>query len=289
MNKPSDTNRLKQLFINIIASNLPPDTDLEVLRKIYLLNLIAIFGAIFLAPWCLFAFVKKAYLLGAVDFLIIVILLWLFFFLRKTNNHVLVGLIGSVAAGLFYFFLVAHGGINGTAFVWVFSYPLIVLFLLGSRSGCLASFILLGLMHIVFAFGDRVAYFTSYNAGLILRITASYITVTLFALVMERVRQITQNRLQISNTKLEEAVKSLKKAHSEKDNLIHKLQKTIDEVKTLQGILPICSSCKKIRDDSGYWQKVEEYIKGHSYAKFSHSICPECAKKLYSDLFVRHH
>jgi hypothetical protein len=109
--------------------------------------------------------------------------------------------------------------------------------------------------------------------------------VTLIALVMERVRHITQNRLRISNTKLEEAVKSLEQAHNEKDSLILELQQTIDEVKTLQGIIPICASCKKIRDDSGYWQQVEAYVKNHSDAEFSHGICPECVNELYPDLY----
>jgi hypothetical protein len=64
------------------------------------------------------------------------------------------------------------------------------------------------------------------------------------------------------------------------------LTKTLDEVKTLKGIIPICASCKKIRDDSGYWNQIELYIKEHSDADFSHSICPDCVKKLYPDLYI---
>ena len=59
------------------------------------------------------------------------------------------------------------------------------------------------------------------------------------------------------------------------------LQKAISEVKTLQGILPICANCKKIRDDKGYWSQIEGYIQSHSQAKFSHGMCPECSEKLY--------
>lgn len=55
-------------------------------------------------------------------------------------------------------------------------------------------------------------------------------------------------------------------------------------IKSLKGLLPICSSCKKIRDDKGYWNQIENYIKNHSEADFSHGICPECSKKLYPDL-----
>ncbi|MBW1782955.1 MAG: hypothetical protein JRL30_19710 [Deltaproteobacteria bacterium] len=59
------------------------------------------------------------------------------------------------------------------------------------------------------------------------------------------------------------------------------LQKALNEIKVLRGILPICASCKKIRDDTGYWNQIESYIRDHSEADFSHGVCPECAKKLY--------
>jgi hypothetical protein len=64
----------------------------------------------------------------------------------------------------------------------------------------------------------------------------------------------------------------------------NELQKALADLKTLSGLLPICASCKKIRDDNGYWNQIEAYIRDHSEAEFSHSICPECAEKLYSDL-----
>jgi signal transduction histidine kinase len=61
------------------------------------------------------------------------------------------------------------------------------------------------------------------------------------------------------------------------------LEKALSEVKLLSGFLPICASCKKIRDDKGYWNQIESYIQQHSEAEFSHSICPGCAKKLYPE------
>jgi len=56
------------------------------------------------------------------------------------------------------------------------------------------------------------------------------------------------------------------------------------KVKSLRGLIPIRSSCKKVRDDQGYWRRVEEYIREHSEAEFTHGICPECKKKLYPGL-----
>lgn len=75
-----------------------------------------------------------------------------------------------------------------------------------------------------------------------------------------------------------------KKIEQEKAQLIEKLTKALEEIKKLKGILPICSSCKKIRDDKGYWQQIEAYIEQHSGAEFTHGICPDCARKLYPDL-----
>jgi PAS domain-containing protein len=72
-----------------------------------------------------------------------------------------------------------------------------------------------------------------------------------------------------------------KRAEEEREKLILQLQKALAEVKQLSGLLPICASCKKIRDDKGYWNQIESYIRDHSEAEFSHGICPECMKKLY--------
>jgi hypothetical protein len=64
------------------------------------------------------------------------------------------------------------------------------------------------------------------------------------------------------------------------------LETALAEVKKLSGFLPICASCKKIRDDKGYWSQIEEYIRDRSEAQFSHSICPDCARKLYPELYL---
>jgi DNA-binding NtrC family response regulator len=72
----------------------------------------------------------------------------------------------------------------------------------------------------------------------------------------------------------------------ERQRLMTELQNALEHVKQLQGLLPICSSCKKIRDDQGYWNRIESYISKHSDARFSHGICPDCIKKLYPDLVL---
>jgi len=64
-----------------------------------------------------------------------------------------------------------------------------------------------------------------------------------------------------------------------------RLQDALSKIKTLSGMLPICASCKKIRDDKGYWNQIETYIRSNTDATFSHAICPECAKRLYPEYY----
>ncbi|KKL16353.1 hypothetical protein LCGC14_2496450, partial [marine sediment metagenome] len=79
-------------------------------------------------------------------------------------------------------------------------------------------------------------------------------------------------------------ITALNRAEEQQKNLICELQNALAKVKKLSGFLPICASCKKIRDDKGYWNQIENYIQDHSEADFSHGLCPECAENLYPGL-----
>ena len=79
----------------------------------------------------------------------------------------------------------------------------------------------------------------------------------------------------------------IKQVDEEKSKVIEELHEALESVKTLSGMLPICASCKNIRDDRGYWNQIETYIQKHSEAEFSHGICPECAHKLYPEYFPK--
>ncbi len=67
------------------------------------------------------------------------------------------------------------------------------------------------------------------------------------------------------------------------------LQRQLEEIKTLRGLIPICAKCKNIRDDSGFWQSIENYVSEHSEAEFSHSVCPDCRDELYPELKLSRH
>ena len=74
------------------------------------------------------------------------------------------------------------------------------------------------------------------------------------------------------------------KMEQEREQLIRELQEALAKVKTLSGLLPICAWCKSVRDDTGYWTRVEAYLEKHSKAKFSHGVCPDCAHEHFADM-----
>ena len=75
------------------------------------------------------------------------------------------------------------------------------------------------------------------------------------------------------------------KMENELRRTMAELERALSEVKKLGGLLPVCANCKKIRNDQGYWEQVEVYVRDHSEAEFSHGICPQCAKELYPEFF----
>jgi DNA-binding NtrC family response regulator len=87
--------------------------------------------------------------------------------------------------------------------------------------------------------------------------------------------------LERTNESLHLEIAQRKSAEAEREMLIAELREALARVKQLSGLLPICASCKKIRDDKGYWRQIEAYIRDHSEADFSHGICPDCARELY--------
>ena len=78
-----------------------------------------------------------------------------------------------------------------------------------------------------------------------------------------------------------------KRVQEEREKLIAQLQEALSRVKLLSGMLPICAHCKKVRDDKGYWNQIEVFVREHSEAEFSHGICPECLKSLYPDIYEK--
>jgi PAS domain-containing protein len=94
-------------------------------------------------------------------------------------------------------------------------------------------------------------------------------------------------QLNDANAELQRDIVERKRVEEALEEERRRLQQALDEVRTLRGIVPICANCKKIRDDKGYWNQVEQYISRHTDAQFSHGICPDCAQQLYPEFYKK--
>lgn len=116
------------------------------------------------------------------------------------------------------------------------------------------------------------------SEGLLLRVPVLLIMAVFYGTSVGMVRKERRQK-----AGLIDYIAALKQAEEERERLIRQLQEALANIKTLHGLLPICCSCKQIRDDQGYWSQIETYITAHTETEFTHGICPACAKKLYPD------
>lgn len=147
-------------------------------------------------------------------------------------------------------YLFISGGASGTGIFWLFVIPVIFFFFLGIRYGS-ALFLLQYVSVILLFFASKAGYLAIYydeKTILFFLIVSIFESIILF--IHERI-----------------------------------LNDYLSQIRTMRGLIPICANCKNIRDDKGYWKQVEVYIHEHSEADFTHSICPDCAKKLYPDIY----
>jgi len=108
-------------------------------------------------------------------------------------------------------------------------------------------------------------------------LVATFVITQIIVVILKAYRD-ERGRVEAMNQRLSENLEILRQTN-------RALEKALSEVKTLSGLLPICASCQKIRNDRGYWDRIETYIQAHSDATFSHGLCPECAQQLYPDIF----
>ncbi len=245
-----------------MAAGLPRDHDVEVLRKIVMVNLMGILGAFFMFILGFFSFLNHHYELFAIVYISGIFLLSLIYWFRFTPDTELPVNLGVLLTSLLYLFLVTSGAGDQSTYVWSFTYPIITIFLKGNRLGIIISLVFLLLVLTVFLIGHVTPLISPYPLNLIIRFIGTYLVVTLFSAIIEKTREKVQATLQNSNSQLMES---------------------IEKIKTLSGLLPICTRCKKIRDDKGYWNQIESYIEQYSRAEFSHSVCPDCSDELYGN------
>jgi len=210
---------IKNILKEVLAHSTDPVVDLEEHRKTILLNIIVLFGTVFLILLGIMAIAQQNTILAIADGVIFVFLIWMYFAIRRNRSIRPYDMVGTAFVGIFFVFLIANGGMNKSAFVWYFTYPAVSIFLLGSRKGGIASFSILAAAIVVFVLGRHVEFFQTYSFDLALRFVAAYIVLTVFTLSMENVRSYVQNKLEESNLELSRTNESLEKTKEELKNL----------------------------------------------------------------------
>lgn len=172
----------------------------------------------------------------------------LYFVIKKKIFHI-PGTINIIVFQIMAVYLFMSGGVANSGIFWIFLFPITYYFFKGSKIGSIWFFLQLTLMTLIFLFSKLDYCSVSY--------TDIYFFVSAMVLIIEAIVLYIHERITEEN---------------------------LDHIKKLRGLLPICSVCKKIRDDEGYWNTLEIYIKEHSDAEFTHSLCPDCTKKIYPEL-----
>jgi len=193
------------------------------------------------------------------------------------------------------------GGIDSSAIVWLIFVPFIAALTAGAEASFIWSvvtmlslvglFILNSVLRIDYTVrpSDSVERFIDLACAISAMAIAIWVNETIKKRMVYRLgveiseRTHSQAELRLRNQELEQLNTQLlsTKANLEASN--SELERALVDIKQLSGMLPICSSCKKIRNDKGYWEAIEAYLRNHSEVQFSHGICPDCAERLYPD------
>ena len=213
------------------------------------------------------------------------IYLWLYSKSRQEDEYTPVLwiyiLCGVILLVITWFF---NGGINGSD-TFVSMVALVAMTVVLKSQRCLVAAAIFfptmsALFLIEYLYPDLIVGYSSQDQRFLdiyLAFAVSTVVIySIISLILES-HGIEKNRLHTTNVLLQEKMDILNRTNLD-------LEEALARVKTLSGLLPICSSCKKVRDDKGYWNRIESYIQKHSKAEFSHSICPECSEMLYPDL-----
>ena len=196
---------------------------------------------------------------GLVVMLVVAVFCTVLFSLKRARN--MIGIYRFSGALVFlmlcYELIIGAGG--GYAFLWFYFFPLAAFYLVGKKEGII--WVVGPLLISGGLFASSFHY--EYRFAASLRFLITYAIVSILSFGLEYSRNWYYRELQQEKKMLEEA---------------------LDEVKTLQSLLPICSICKSIRDDKGYWKQIESYMYEHVGTQFSHSVCPTCMQEYYPEI-----
>jgi len=205
------------------------ETGLAFIAKVRMLNHVCIIGIINLIVLGLVAYFQNNHVLALLDFFVATSLAVIIYYLRKSHKYELLSTIGVFIVGSLFYFLFVTGGVNNTAFLWYYTFPLFSFFLLDSKRGTIATAVLLLLAILFYAFQDNFASLTKYSPDLMIRFVPSYLVVFLYSYIFERTKEKTYNIVKSKNEELSETISKLEKNEKELKKLHEELEQRVEK------------------------------------------------------------
>jgi PAS domain S-box-containing protein len=220
---------LKRGSFDLISGGLGDDMGRELSRKIVVFNAFSLIGIFNLLLLGTLAYFQKTYWLAALDYCAGFALGFMIIYLRRTNDYKSAFYGGVGVVGALYYYLLFTGGVNNTAHVWCFTFPLIASFVLGSRPGLVATFLLLLPAVVFFMWENPPSPFTTYSWDFKVRFIPSFLVVTAFAYFFERTREKATTRLEGVNGELKRTVSVLKETEEKLRRAGEALEQQVEE------------------------------------------------------------
>ena len=239
--------RFQSWFAKFTMADSFDFSDIETRHRLYFFMIANLVAVSVLLGFVVFSAFKGQFLIA--DFILAAAFVFSHIYLRITKQLLPACVMGASCLLIFLLMHVVTGGIDFSGPLWCFVFPPAAIYLLGVRLG-LAFSLLAVLPMIVFLIIRLTGLGTiEYTNSYLIRFLMAY-SIETFLFYLDESQKIKSQR----------------------------------DVKLLSGLIPICQHCKSIRDDKGYWNRVERYINRKNDADFSHGICPECAEKYYPDM-----
>ncbi len=220
---------LKRGSFDLISGGRGDEMGRELSRKIVVFNAFSLIGIFNLLLLGTLAYFQKTYWLAALDYCASFTLGFLIIYLRRTNDYKSAFYGGVGVVGALYYYLLFTGGVNNTAHVWCFTFPLIASFVLGSRPGLVATFMLLLPAVVFFMCENPPSPFTTYSWDFKVRFIPSFLVVTAFAYFFERTREKATTRLEGVNGELKRTVSVLKETEEKLRRAGEALEQQVEE------------------------------------------------------------
>jgi PAS domain S-box-containing protein len=220
---------LKRISFDLISGGMSDDRGRDLSRKIIVFNAFSLIGILNLVLLGTLAFLQRNPWLAALDYCAAFVLACLIVYLRRTKDYKTAFHCGVGVVGVLYYYLLFTGGVNNTAHVWYFTFPLLASFILGSRTGLAATLVMLVPAVAFFMWENPPSPFTTYSLDFKLRFIPSFFVITAFAYFFERTREKATMKLEGVNAELKSAVSALQETEEKLRKAGEQLEQRVEE------------------------------------------------------------